>query len=205
MLFRSWQDIELDAKAKSVFLKHNGMALDLGGIAKGFAADEAAAIVKKEGIKSAIIDLGGNIVLYGEKKDRSPWRVGIQKPNSSRGEYIGVLNINACPEHAQMSVVTSGVYERYFEKDGNNYHHLFNPSLGYPAENGLLSVTVITPVSMDADALSTSVFVSGYEKGRKLAESIPHTGAVFVFNDNTVRVTAGVSFRLTDNTFRLAD
>lgn len=196
------QDIALNAQEKSVFLKQRGMALDLGGIAKGFAADEAAAIAGNAGIKGAIIDLGGNIFLHGEKKDRSSWRVGIQKPNTNRGEYIGILNI---PARSNKSVVTSGVYERYYEKDGKNYHHLFDPSTGYPAENGLVSVTVITPVSMDADALSTSVFVLGYEKGRKLIESLPETEAVFVFDDNTVRITSGVNFTLTDKTFYFAD
>ncbi|MCL2271661.1 MAG: FAD:protein FMN transferase [Treponema sp.] len=202
LLLINWQDIEMNAQEKSVFLKNNGMALDLGGIAKGYAADEATLIIKNAGVKGAIIDLGGNIILHGEKKDRSPWRVGVQKPNTNRGEYIGILNIS---NRRNQSVVTSGVYERYFEKDGKKYHHLFDPSCGYPAENGLVSVTVITPVSMDADALSTAVFVSGYEKGRTLAESLPETEAVFVFDDSTVRVTAGVNFTLTDKSFILAD
>ena len=131
------------------------MALDLGGIAKGYAADEAVAIVKKHGIKRAIIDLGGNVIVFGEKKDKSPWRVGIQNPQKERGEYIGILPVltNSLYEAQNRSVVTSGLYQRFFEENGKHYHHIFSPSSGYPVDNGLLSVTVITSNSMDADAL----------------------------------------------------
>ena len=106
-----WRDIELDRQQSSVFLSRPGMALDLGGIAKGYAADEAAAIVRKARLKRAIIDLGGNILTYGEKQDKSPWRVGIQNPLDDRGAYIGIV------QGSQQTVVTSGVYERFFETD----------------------------------------------------------------------------------------
>jgi thiamine biosynthesis lipoprotein len=95
------------------------------------------------------------------------------------------------------------VYERFFEAEGMRYHHIFSPALGYPVNNGLLSVTIITPVSMDADALSTAAFVLGYEKGRALIEPLDSTEAVFVFDDFTVRKTPGADFALTDNAFRL--
>jgi thiamine biosynthesis lipoprotein len=190
------RDIELDRETNSVFLRRKGMALDLGAIAKGYAADEAAAIIRNNNVKRAIIDLGGNILICGEKENKSPWTVGIQNPNESRGVYIGVLRITA------QTVVTSGVYERYFEKDSVRYHHIFSPVSGYPVNNGLLSVTIIASSSMDADALSTAVFVMGYEKGRELIESLPGTEAVFVFEDLSVRKTAGVDFTLTDKNFR---
>ena len=193
----NWRAIETDRITRGVFLEQSGMALDLGAIAKGYAADEAAAIIKNAGIKRAIVDLGGNIVLCGEKKDKSPWRVGIQNPNEKRGSYIGIVQVK------ERSVVTSGVYERFFENDGVRYHHIFSPSGGYPVENELLSVTIIAHNSMDADALSTAAFVLGYEKGAALIDSFQDAEAVFVFKDMTVRKTAGADFTLTDKSFRL--
>ena len=191
----NWRFIEMDAQTNSVFLTQYGMALDLGGIAKGYAADEAARIAREAGIKRANIDLGGNIIMIGERTDRTPWRVGIQTPGKNRGSVIGVLQIT------EKTVVTSGVYERFFEEDGVRYHHLFSPFHGYPADNGLLSVTVITDISMDADALSTAVFVLGYEKGIALLESFPEAEAVFIFEDMTIRATSGANFSLIDTAF----
>lgn len=195
----NWQDIELDPQTKSVYLKNNGMALDLGAIAKGYAADEAAAMIKKTTVERAIIDLGGNILILGEKKDKSLWKVGVQDPYGSRGSYIGILQIT------EKTVVTSGVYERFFEEGGTRYHHIFSPSNGFPVNNGFLSVIIITNNSMNADALSTAVFVLGYEKGRKLVELLPETEAIFIFEDRSIRKTAGTDFTLTDNSFRLVD
>jgi thiamine biosynthesis lipoprotein len=184
------RDVELNEKERTVFLKRAGMALDLGAIAKGYAADEAAAIIRKYGIPMAIVDLGGNIIVCGKKKDKNPWRVGIQHPGKERGAYIGVLRI----EEADKTIVTSAVNERYFEKDGKRYHHIFSPVTGYPAATGLLSVTIITSCSMDADALSTAAFVLGYEKGRALIESLPGTEAVFIFEDLSVIKTGNIEF-----------
>jgi thiamine biosynthesis lipoprotein len=188
----NWQDIELDPQMHTVFLKRSGMALDLGAIAKGYAADEAAAIIKEAGIKQAIVDLGGNIIVCGEKKDKSPWRVGIQHPGEGRGTYFGVLSINA--KDADQTIVTSGVNERYFVEDGVRYHHIFSTVTGYPASNGLMSVTVVTTTSMDADALSTAIFVLGYEKGHELISSIPGAEAVFIFEDYSVLKTNGAAY-----------
>ena len=193
----NWRDVELDRERYSVFLRRPGMALDLGAIAKGYAADEAAAIIRKAGLKRAIIDLGGNILTYGEKQDKTPWKVGLQSPFESRGAYFGILS---GPER---SFVTSGIYEKYFEADGELYHHIFSPSDGYPVHNGLMSVTIITKYSINADALSTSVFVLGYEKGRALVESLEGTEAVFVFDDMTVRQTKEAGLKLTDENYRL--
>ena len=207
----NWRNVELDAQTFSVFLKYPGMALDLGAIAKGYAADEAAAVIKSAGLKRAVIDLGGNIVILGRRKDKKPWRVGVQSPGEDRGVSIGILQITEPAGQtqngnaAQMSVVTSGVYERFFEEDGRRYHHIFSPDDGRPAENELLSVTIITANSIDADALSTAAFVLGYEKGKALIESLPETEAVFIFEDKTVRKTDKADFILTDKTFRLED
>ena len=195
----NWRNVELNEQTLSVFLKKRGMSLDLGAIAKGFAADEAAAIIKNAGLKRAIIDLSGNILTCGEKTNKTPWKIAIQNPNEDRGYSLGILQVT------QMSVVTSGVYERFFEENGKRYHHIFSPVSGYPAESELLSVTIITANSIDADALSTAVFVLGYERGMFLLDSLPGVEAVFVFEDLSVRKTPGADFTLTDKTFRLLD
>ena len=192
----NWRDVELDRERRSVFLRQPGMALDLGGIAKGYAADEAAAIIRKARLKRAIIDLGGNIMTLGVRQDGRPWRVGIQNPLDNRGAYIGIVEVR------DKTVVTSGVYERNFETDGVLYHHIFSPFDGYPANNGLLSVTIIADSSIDADALSTVVFVMGYERGIALLESLGIEG-IFVFEDMSVRKTKGVELEITDESYRL--
>lgn len=143
----------------SVFLTERGTALDLGAIAKGYAADEAARIIRSFGIDGAIVDLGGNIYAVGEKKGGNVWKVGIKNPFDSAGAPVIAAALK------DTSVVTSGVYERFFEKDGRRYHHLLDYKTGYPADNGLMSVTIIHDSSMTADALATAVFIMGREKG----------------------------------------
>ena len=192
----NWRDIELNEENGTVFLKRSGMALDLGAIAKGYAADEAARIIRKAGVKRAIIDLGGNILTVGEKKDRSPWKIGIQDPLDSRGVYIGIVEVG------EKTVVTSGVYERFFVADGIQYHHIFSPKDGCPVRNGLLSVSIIADASIDGDALSTSAFVLGYDRGRVLVESLG-AEAIFVFEDQSIRLTRGVDFALDGNSYRI--
>ncbi|GHT86330.1 FAD:protein FMN transferase [Spirochaetia bacterium] len=192
-----WRNIDLEKEHCTVYLKRSGMALDLGAIAKGFAADEAAEIVKKAGIKRAIIDLGGNILIYGEKKDKSPWRVGIQNPFDSRGAYVGIVQVG------EKTVVSSGVYERFFEAEGVRYHHILSPFEGGPAQSGLLSVSIVTDRSMDADALSTAVFVLGYERGRALIESLEGVAGVFILDDMSIRLSGRLDFILTDDKYRI--
>jgi thiamine biosynthesis lipoprotein len=194
----NWRNIELNAQFKSVYLSQHGMTLDLGGIAKGYAADEAVKIIKKHKISRAKIDLGGNIVMIGMRIDKTPWKVGIQNPGENRGSIIGILQIH------EQTVVTSGVYERNFEENGKFYHHIFSTTDGYPVNNGLLSVTIIADISMDADALSTAVFVSGYGKGISLLKYYKDAQAVFVFEDKKVITTSGVNFTLTDKSYSMA-
>ncbi|GHV51779.1 FAD:protein FMN transferase [Spirochaetia bacterium] len=184
------RDLIIDRAAGTAFLRRPGMALDLGAIAKGYAADEAVRLAEQNGVKRALIDLGGNIFAYGARAPggSEPWRIGIQDPRDARGAYIGVLRgINK-------SVVTSGIYERYFEDDnGIHYHHLLSTHDGYPVNSGLLSVTIIADHSIDADGLSTSAFTLGYERGRALVESVPGADAIFIFEDLGVRLTAGAA------------
>jgi len=193
----NWQLVEIDTETKSVFLKHKGMALDLGAIAKGYAADEAARIIINAGIKRAIIDLGGNVFVIGEKKNNEPWKVGIQIPDENRGASAGLVLVK------NKTVVTSGVYQRFFKHEEKRYHHIFDPSTGYPVENGLLSATIITGNSMDADALSTVVFVLGAGAGSAILEQFPNTQAIFIFEDKTIQITGDIDFTLLDKTYSI--
>ena len=192
-----WQDLVIDRHEGTAFLKRQGMALDLGAIAKGYAADEAACLAKKANASRAIIDLGGNVMAIGGKGKNLPWRIGIQDPLEGRGSYIGVLLVQ------DKAVVTSGVYERFFEADEKRYHHIFSTTSGYPVDNGLLSVTIVADNSMDADALSTAVFALGYEQGMTLLETVPNAGAIFVFKDLSVRISEALreTFSLTDGNY----
>ncbi|GHT77778.1 FAD:protein FMN transferase [Spirochaetia bacterium] len=200
----NWRDVVIDRNAGTVFLRKPEMALDLGGIAKGYAADEAIRIIEsspRPEVSGAIIDLGGNIFAYGEKEGKQPWRIGVQNPlDEQRGVYIGVLELR------NKTVVTSGVYERFLELDGKRYHHILSTKNGFPVESGLLSVTIIADTSIDADALSTSAFALGYEAGSALVESIDGAMAIFVFEDKSVRGTKGVweIFSLSDAEYRPA-
>ncbi|MDR0495495.1 MAG: FAD:protein FMN transferase [Treponema sp.] len=203
----NWRDLVIDHQAGTAFLRREGMALDLGAIAKGYAADEALRIVRDAKIKRAIFDLGGNIAALGwrmeavraRKKELLPWRIGIQNPLRERGTYIGVLLAH------DTSVVTSGVYERYFESGGRRYHHILSAVDGYPIDNGLLSVTIVTESSTAADALATAVFALGYARGKALIDIIPGAEALFVFSDRSVRLTGGLAeiFTLSGNEFAL--
>lgn len=185
----NWREVAIDEKAGTVYLKRPGMALDLGGIAKGYAADAVAALIREAALPRAVIDLGGNIFALGEKTAGKPgapglpWRIALQNPREPRGKYIGVLEVR------DKTVVTSGVYERFLETGGKRYHHILSTADGYPADTGLLSVSVIAERSMDADALSTALFALGYEKGRALAESLEGVEAVFVFEDLGIAAT----------------
>ena len=193
----NWKDIELDENNKTVFLKNEGMSIDLGAIAKGYAADEAALVIKRTGVKRAIIDLGGNILTIGIKKDGTPWRIGIQNPEDSRGESAGIVRT------VDKSVVTSGVYERFFESEGKRYHHIFDPKTGYPCDNGTLSATVITGFSIDADALSTAAFVLGLEKGMALIRSLDDVECIFIMDDKIIHLSGRIDFTLTNDDYRI--
>ncbi|HOV94665.1 MAG TPA: FAD:protein FMN transferase [Spirochaetales bacterium] len=196
-----YKKVQMDPDKLTVYLPVPGMRLDLGAIAKGYAADEIEKIMVANKVKSAIIDLGGNVFVYGKKKDGTPWRVGIQNPYSDRGEYIGLVT------GGQMTVVTSGVYERYFIENGKRYHHILDTKTGFPVDNGLISVSIVTESSIDADALSTSVFALGLDKGMKLVESLKDVYAIFIDSNNKVYLSPGTNkiFTLTDNKFSLSD
>lgn len=181
----NYKDLELNAVQKSVRLKREGQSIDLGGIGKGFASDRFMEIFKEYGISSAFSNIGGNVSTLGNKPDGSPWRVGIRHPRLNR--IIGAVDVSG------KAVVTSGDYERYFlDRKGRRFHHILNPLTGYPAESGLLSVTIVAESAMLADALSTMVFIAGLEKGICLLKKYSKIDVVLVDENLKVYVSQGL-------------
>jgi len=163
-----------------------GMAVDLGGIAKGYVADRLGDYLREAGVESALIDLGGNILAVGDK-DGEPFSVGVRDPFDSAA-------LAAVIPAADRSVVTSGVYERCFTKDGVTYHHILDPATGFPVQNGLASVTVVSASSADGDALSTACFVMGLERGMALIEALDGMEALFITEDGTLHPSSGLQY-----------
>ena len=178
-----------------------GMKLDLGAIAKGWACDRIAELLSSRGVRDAVLDFGGNICAMGKKPDASAWRVGIRNPEIGSDGYFCVV------EASDMCVVTSGGYERYFERDGELYHHILDPWNGYPADTSLMSVTIISNDGAQADALSTACFVLGLEEGLALLESSTDCEGIFVTSSREVYTTGGLSARveITDDRYTLSE
>ena len=179
----NYHNISVDTDKNEITLKTDDTAIELGAIAKGYIADRLKDYLVSQNVKSAIINLGGNVLCIGEKTDNSAFKIGIQKPFADRSETIAVMDIR------DKSVVSSGIYERCFEQDGTLYHHLLNPKTGYPYDNGLIAVTIISDQSVDGDALSTTCFALGLEDGMKLAESLDDVQAFFVTSDYEIHYT----------------
>ncbi len=185
----NYRDLILDPWEITAGLKNVGQSVDLGGIGKGFAGDKILEVFKQFGISSAYSNLGGNVVTLGAKPDGSPWHVGIQHPRQEN-KIIGAVSV------INQSVVTSGDYQRYFtDSQGKRHHHILNPTTGYPAESGLISVSIVSEKSLAADALSTILFVAGMEKGLEFLRSFPETEAILVDSDLRVYVTPGLRYR----------
>ncbi|MGN0509009.1 MAG: FAD:protein FMN transferase, partial [Ruminococcus sp.] len=164
----------------------NGMMLDLGAVGKGYAGDLAARVLLDNGITSALLDIGGNIQTIGTKPDGSPWRLGLRDPFS--GGTLGILEIS------NMAVVTSGNYERYFiGEDGKKYGHIIDPSDGYPAESGLASVTIIAKEGRLCDALSTSLFVLGYDRAVQYWQQHRNFEMILITEDREIYLTDGIA------------
>ena len=169
---------------QDITLPSDDIQFDVGAIAKGYIADRLKDFLVKKGVNSAIINLGGNVLCIGSKPDGTPFKVGIQKPFADRNETEAVMDITG------KSVVSSGIYERCFKQGGKLYHHILNPQTGYPYENGLISVTIISDQSVDGDALSTTCFALGLEDGLKFAEK-KGVHAVFITEDYELHYTDG--------------
>ncbi|MBP2027359.1 thiamine biosynthesis lipoprotein [Acetoanaerobium pronyense] len=193
-----YSEIELDKKNLSVFLKREGMMIDLGGIAKGYAADRVTSVLAEHNVESAIINLGGDVYVHGDRDNRD-FRVGIQDPFSDRGEHMGIYNAR------DKSIVTSGNYERFFEEDGVTYHHILSTKDGYPVQNNLVSVTIISNLSIDGDALSTAIYAMGIEDGLNLVNNLDDVETIIVTEDKEVYVSNGVMdfFTISDDSFNL--
>lgn len=176
-----YEGVSVDGR--KVTLPSKETEFDLGAIAKGFIADKIKEYLVSEGVESAVISLGGNVLCLGEKPDGTPFKIGIQKPFADRNETVAIVDIR------DKSVVSSGIYERYFEENGQLYHHILNPDTGYPYENDLVAVTIISDKSVDGDALSTTCFALGYEKGMDYAKSLEGVQAVFITKDYEVHYT----------------
>ncbi|SFR63443.1 FAD:protein FMN transferase [Anaeromicropila populeti] len=165
--------------------ENTNTVIDLGAIAKGYIADKLKQFLLENGVKSGMINLGGNILCIGEKPDGEPFKIGIQKPFEDRNETICAVEIS------DLSVVSSGIYERYFKANGVLYHHILNPLTGYPVENNLISVTIISKNSVDGDALSTLCFSKGLKNGLELINSLSDTYAVFITDDYELHFSEG--------------
>ncbi len=159
--------------------------IDLGGIAKGYIADRLEEYLLSQGIESALINLGGNVQTVGTKPDGNSWKIGIQKPFGQTSDIIAVV------ECMGESDVTYRKYERYIEVDGTIYHHILDPETGYPADNGLTSVSILADSSTECDALSTTCFLLGLEDGMELIDSLDGVEALFITEDETMYRTSG--------------
>ena len=175
-----------------------GFKLDLGAVAKGYAADRSKEILNDAGVDSALLNLGGTVLAHGKKPDGENWKVGVTDPKNT-DEYMGVI------ECADTTVVTSGNYERYFEKNGRRYCHIIDPKTGYPADNGVTSVTVISDDGTKNDALSTALFVMGVDKAKEYIKTDGSFDCIILTEDNKAYITEGIkdSFSLKNSDYEI--
>lgn len=178
-------DIHLDRQAGTVYLEDPEMRLDVGAVAKGYTAQRLADTLREAGVTNALLSLGGNVVTIGSRGDGKPWRVGIQNPDpGAENPYVQVVDLT------DMCLVTSGTYQRFYEVDGTRYHHIINPELLMPW-NEYQSVTILSPDSGEADALSTAVFNMKPEEGLALIESLDKTEALWILPDGSRMESSG--------------
>lgn len=181
------QQIQLDQENYTVFLKRPGMKIDLGALAKGYSADLIATYLRGKGIKDALIDLGGNILTVGQHPvKQQPWRIGIQNPVEKRGNHLLVLSVK------DKSVVTSGIYERHLEVDGQSFHHIFDSATGYPVETDLASITIISDRSVDGEIWTTRLFGDSPTSILNTVESLPGIETLLVSQSGKIAYTSGL-------------
>ncbi len=179
-----WRHLVLDPQARTVRFARPGMRIDLGGFAKGHAVDNAAAILRRRGIRHANVSAGGDSRVIGDRRGR-PWTIGIRHPRRPSGEMAAVLPL------VDVSISTSGDYERYFDADGERFHHLIDPATGR-SPNGVHSATVLADDGLTTEALSKAVFVLGVDKGMRLIESQPGVDAVVVDANGALHCSSGL-------------
>lgn len=193
-----YRDIELNNPY--IKLKYKDMKIDLGAIAKGYTADKIYERLKDMNIDNAVIDIGGNISLIGSKSDKQPYDIGIQDPFKKRGLHFGKILLE------DKTIVTSGTYERFFEKNSVKYHHIISPYDGYPIDNSIESVTIVSVDSTAADGLSTALFSMGIETALEAIEGIEETECIIVDSNKNIYLSSGIAdFRITNDEFRLAE
>lgn len=179
-------NIFCDKETRKISFGVEGMKIDLGGIAKGYTSSRIMDIYKDNGITSGLVNLGGNVQALGTKTDGTKWKIAVQSPDDTE-DYLGILSVQ------DKAVITSGGYERYFEQDGVTYHHIIDPKTGYPAESGLVSVTIVSTDGTLADGLSTSLFIMGEEKAADFwREHKDDFDAILMSDDGTLYVTEGL-------------
>lgn len=192
------RDVVLDDAARSVFLQHAGMEIDLGAIAKGYIADVVRDFLLAEQVPQGLINLGGNVQTLGASGQEG-WGIGLKKPFAAEDALLGVIHVS------NKSVVTSGIYERYFELDGRRYHHILDPKTGYPLDNELQSVTVISEDSIDGDIYTTLLYGMGIEKSLEYLQDLAHIEAIFVTKQQQIVCSSQrqFGFTLLDNSYQL--
>lgn len=180
-----WQQVDINEEG---VLLPEGVTIDLGAIAKGYITDQIANLLRRGGVESGYLNFGGNVVTIGSKPGGEPWNIGVRDPQTPGGqEIVGVVKAR------DQAVVTSGIYERGFDLDGVRYHHLLDPATGWPVQNELSGVTIVTADAFDADALSTTVFNLGLEKGLDFVEGLENTEAIFVTREEELVWTSGLN------------
>ena len=186
MALMGLEDLVLDEEACTAYLTRPGMAIDLGGIAKGWTADQLREYARELGAERGYVSLGGNLMIIGERPDGDPFKFGLRDPQGDASTYLGTVTLeDGC------TMATTGGYERYFEEDGIRYHHVLDPRTGYPADSDLLSVAVISKDGTLADYLSTTLFVQGLEAAKAAAGSEDYA-LVMVDQENNVWISGSL-------------
>ena len=179
---------DLLVKEGHAFLARKGMVANLGAIAKGYIADQVKELLVAQGVEHAVLNLGRNILLIGDKQEGTAFTIGIQDPNEEEGVLADVVSATG------KSIVTSGIDERYFTYQGKKYHHILDPYTGFPADTGLASVTILSDTSAQGDALSTTCFLLGIEKGMALVEQLDDVEALFISTEGELIPSSGYSY-----------
>lgn len=182
------ENIILNATKQSVFLSQKGMKIDLGALAKGYIADKIMDYLKSEKVTSAMINLGGNVLVYGDnpRNDKGIWRIGIQNPQKPRGKHIGILTLK------NQSVVTSGIYERRLKVGNKEYHHIFDQKTGYPIDTEMASLTILSELSVDCEIWTTRLFGLPVMQALATIQATPRIEGILITKDNRLALTNGL-------------
>ena len=188
LLLANPKHILLDVAKKSVFLKHTGMKIDLGALAKGYIADKIMNYLKHEKVNSAMINLGGNVLVYGDnpKRENGIWHIGIQHPKKQRGNNLGILSVK------NKSVVTSGIYERRLRVGNKDYHHIFDRYTGYPVETEMASLTIVADLSVDCEIWTTRLFGLPIKQVLETVQNTPNIEGIIITKDDRFAITSGL-------------